>query len=69
MMCRVYEVSRAGYYAWRGRAPSERAQKRGRLVAAIERVHAASGETYGSPRVTRALRQSGYMVGEIGWRD
>jgi transposase InsO family protein len=64
MMCRVYEVSRAGYYAWQGRAPSDRAQKRGRLVAAIERVHAASGETYGSPRVTRALRQSGYTVSE-----
>jgi putative transposase len=64
MMCRVYEVSRAGYYAWQGRAPSDRAQERGRLVAAIERVHAASGETYGSPRVTRALRQSGYTVGE-----
>ena len=64
MMCRVYLVSRAGYYAWQRRRPSARAGERAALLTAIERVHAASREAYGSPRVTRALRQAGYRVGE-----
>src|SRR5438093_12025652 len=64
MRCGEDEVSGAGHYAWHGRAPRDRAQECGRLVVAIERVHVASGETYGSPRVTRALRQLGYTIGE-----
>jgi len=30
----------------------------------IDRLHHASGCTYGSPRITRALRQRGRRVGE-----
>jgi transposase InsO family protein len=57
LMCRVLEVSRAGYYAWRGRRPSARAQSDSRLRVAIRAIHAASRQRYGSPRVQRELRQ------------
>ena len=63
-MCRVYGVTRAGYYSWRERPPSVRAQHDGRLKAQIERVHQDSRGTYGSPRVYRELKGRGVEVGE-----
>jgi putative transposase len=56
LMTRVLEVSRAGYYAWRSRRPSARAQTDTQLRVAIRTIHAASRQRYGSPRVHRELR-------------
>lgn len=56
LMCRVLEVGRAGYYAWRGREPSPRAQADTRLRVAIRAIHAASRGRYGRPRIHRELR-------------
>lgn len=64
MMCRVYGVTRAGYYAWRNREPSVRTQENDSLSAQIKAVHQASRGTYGSPRVYRKLQQQGIAVGE-----
>ena len=63
-MCRVYGVTRAGYYAWRQRPPCVRVQHDERLKAQIERVHQDSRGTYGSPRVYRELKGRGVEVGE-----
>jgi putative transposase len=63
-MCRVYGVTRAGYYAWRNRGPSSRAQENESLSGQIRRVHQASRSTYGSPRVYRRLQALGVSVGE-----
>jgi transposase InsO family protein len=60
-MCRVLEVSQSGYYAWRKRPPSARAQTNAVLVESIRRVHADSRQTYGSPRIHAALRQQGVV--------
>ena len=62
MMCRVLEVSRAGYYAWREREPSERAKKNVELAAEIVDIHQESRGTYGSPRVHVELRERGFEV-------
>lgn len=59
VMCRVLEVSRSGYYAWQGRPPSARFRRRTELRTAIHRVHETSRRTYGSPRVSAALRRDG----------
>ena len=59
VMCRVLEVSRSGYYAWRGRAPSVTAERQVALTEQIRQVHAASRKIYGAPRVHRELRQAG----------
>ena len=53
--CRVLNVSRSGYYAWLGRAPSATAKRRGELTERIRQAHRQSREIYGSPRVHREL--------------
>jgi putative transposase len=54
-LCDALEVSRSGYYAARGRAPSARQQRRTALTAEIRKIHTASRETYGAPRVHAEL--------------
>ena len=58
LMCRVLAVSRTGYYAWRERRPSARAQQDTRLRLVIRTIHAASQRRYGQPRIHRALRDA-----------
>ena len=55
-MCRVLGVSTSGYYAWRQRKPSTRAQEDAELMERIRAVHAASRGTYGAPRIHVELR-------------
>jgi transposase InsO family protein len=61
-MCRVLGVSKAGYYAWRNRAPSARAVSNQRLAVEIRAVHQRSRRTYGSPRVHAELVARGRCV-------
>lgn len=63
ILCRVLEVSRSGYYAWRGRAPSTRATEDRSLTATIVVAHRRSGGTYGSPRIHAELRAGGQHLG------
>ncbi len=63
-MCRVYGVTRAGYYAWLRRGPSQRTQQNDTLAQHIKQVHQASRGTYGSPRVYRELKLQGIPVSE-----
>lgn len=60
--CRLLEVSRSAFYA-RQNTPSERSVADATLTAAIRRVHATSGGTYGSPRVHAELADTGHEVG------
>lgn len=64
MMCRVYGVTRAGYYAWRSRGCGERERGNAALAERIREVHRASRCTYGSPRVYQALRKQGCAASE-----
>ena len=63
-MCRLFGVTRQGYYAYATRPPSPRVRADAELCEAIERVFDESGETYGSPRVLRELRRGGWNVGK-----
>jgi putative transposase len=62
-MCRVLEVSTSGYYAWRKRAPSERALVDMALTERILEVHERSRGTYGAPRVHAELQAQGLNIG------
>ena len=64
-MAKVLGVTRAGYYAWKNRAPQrgERALVRRRLDEAVDWEHEVSGGTYGAPCVRHALARAGVDVG------
>lgn len=58
-MCRMLGVSRSGYYAWRKRPTSQRAQANEKLLVQIREEYQLSRKTYGSPRIYAALRKKG----------
>ena len=62
-MCRVLGVKRSGYYAWRRRTPSTRAQANAALLVLIEKEHEKSRKTYGSPRMHVVLQRQGVGCG------
>jgi putative transposase len=62
-LCRVLDVSASGYYAWRTRARSARAQEDARLTDQIRRIHTRSRGTYGAPRIHADLAATGTRVG------
>lgn len=64
LMCRVLEVSRAGYYAWRRRPPSARTQTNQQLLGVIRAAVQQSRGRYGSPRITRELQAQGHRCSE-----
>jgi putative transposase len=51
LMCRVLEVSRSGFYAWRSRDASAAAARREELTAEVKAIHARVKARYGSPRI------------------
>lgn len=61
-LCRVAGVSRSGFYAWRSRPASARAQANAVLLEEIREIHAQSRGTYGAPRVRGQLRHRGHRV-------
>ncbi len=63
MLCRVLGVSSSGYYAWRSRGPSARAQADAALLARIRTAHEQSRGTYGAPRIQADLRAAGVQCG------
>jgi putative transposase len=63
-MCRVLEVSKAGYYAWRARPLCARVQENHVLRQRIRQIHATVKGRYGSPRVRMELRALGFRCGK-----
>jgi len=60
--CRLFGVTRAGYYAWRARPLSAHAQQDRVLQEHIARVFAAHDGRYGAPRIHHALTEAGVPV-------
>lgn len=62
--CRMLGVSRAGYYAWRGRGEPARLQSDRALLEHIRRVHEASRQAYGATKTWRELNAQGVVCGK-----
>ena len=62
-LCAALDVSRAGFYSWRQREPSERERTDTVLGAEIDVLFVRHRRTYGSPRLHRALRRAGHPCG------
>ena len=63
-MCRVLEVSRAGYYAWRARPLCDRVKDDRVLTAKIREIQKEARGRYGSPRTFHELKTRGFKCGE-----
>jgi transposase InsO family protein len=64
IQCSVLEVSRSGFYAWRGREPSATERRRESLTETIREIHIQSRSTFGGPRVYRELLKRGHAVNQ-----
>jgi len=63
-MCRILNIGRSSYYAWKRRRKSVRDEENEVLVFKIKLVHGKSRKTYGSPRITAELRARGIRCGK-----
>ena len=59
LMCRVFDVSESGFYAWRIRPLSERERENARLEIEIKAVHQRTRETYSAERLHSDLADHG----------
>ncbi|SEK15256.1 putative transposase [Paraburkholderia tropica] len=62
-MCRLLSVSVSGFYAWRKRPASLRAQQEGRLEAQVRAAHERTRQTFGPQRLQRDLADHGVHIG------
>ena len=58
-MCRALGVSRGGYYAWKSRPACDREQENKLLAFHIKAIHTETDATYGTPRITKELKEAG----------
>jgi putative transposase len=62
--CELLVVSRSAFYDRLAHSPSAREVSDAELVEKIKAIHAASGGTYGAPRILAELREEGFHVGK-----
>ena len=60
----LLEVPRSAFYVRLNHVPSARKLSDAELTERIRAIHAASGGTYGAPRVFDELREEGWHVGK-----
>jgi putative transposase len=65
-MCNRLDVSRSGYYEWRGRPDSATAQRRGELKLLITKAFEDSDSTYGYRRIHAQLHRWGIAAPGAG---
>ena len=61
-MCKVFKVSRSGYYKYREGLVSKRAQENENLLVLIQKVPQKSKQRYGSPRIQQTLKSNKVQV-------
>jgi transposase InsO family protein len=54
-MCKVFKVSKSGFYHWLNRKPSTRQLDEQQALKLIKEIHQASKSRYGSPKITYEL--------------
>mgnify|MGYP006295879699 CR=1 FL=1 len=70
LLCEVMEVSRSGYYAYRGRRTRPSPRDEGpRLVDRVKAIHATTRGSYGTRRMAQELRAEGHAVGRYRARS
>jgi putative transposase len=63
-ICKILGVSKSGYYHWNDRKPSQRTLHNLALTEQIKIIHLRNNKRYGSPRIARELKVSGFHASE-----
>ncbi len=64
-LCQALAVSVSGYRAWKGGGIAERKRLTdAQMLALIRAIHAELKGAYGSPRITKELRDRGFPAGK-----
>ena len=63
-MLKYLDVSRSGYRSWLNRTPSDTDKRREYIKAKIQDIFDGSKQNYGTPKITRKLRQDGETISE-----
>jgi putative transposase len=63
-MCRIFTISRSGYYGWKKQTISTRKKENEKLIDHITTVYRINRQTYGSPRITKELNAQGISCGK-----
>ena len=63
-MCRVFKVSKSGFYSYLNRGESKRQQVDRQLLPHIKTIFKESKETYGPLRIMASLRSLGILIGK-----
>jgi putative transposase len=63
MLCRVLGVSRSGFYEYLRRQDRDPDPEHEEKLELVKKIAEASGHTYGSRRMAKALQALGYRVG------
>ena len=64
-MCSVFKISRSGYYNWLHFKPSKRSLANKEITRRIISIYQESDQTYGSPRITKALKKEFIEVSRV----
>lgn len=64
-MCRVFQVSRSGYYNWLKRRPSKRSIDNQLLLEQIRTIYQESKQRYGSPKITKILNKDSWCASRV----
>lgn len=64
VMCRLFQVSRSSYYAFKSHQPSQRDQENKLLKKEIMISCLASSKRYGAPKIHKDLLEKGYQISE-----
>ena len=57
-------VSSSGYYSWKKRKPSGREKRKAEIKEEIKGIYIGSKKIYGSPKITKELRNKGYGISQ-----
>ncbi|WP_370458067.1 IS3 family transposase [Thalassobacillus sp. CUG 92003] len=63
-MCEILNVSTSGYYKWILNEPSDREDRKQKILKMIRRIFQENRGVYGSPRITDELHDHGVSISE-----
>jgi len=64
LLCKIFDVSESGYYAWHKRPMSPRQREDMVLLTYIRSIHQNNYQAYGRERMTEELRELGIRVSQ-----